>query len=102
MIPGPQVLSSSLVLDMITPLLIALSITLAALPLGVHGRVTTVAPKSNFVPVHPTSASSSLQLTLVLPPTNIDGLHAALYDVSDPNSANYRKHLSKADVRCCL
>ncbi|RPD54225.1 family S53 protease-like protein [Lentinus tigrinus ALCF2SS1-7] len=48
--------------------------------------------------MHPASPSSSIQLTLVLPPTNIDGLHTALYDVSDPKSANYGKYLSKAEV----
>ncbi|KAI0693683.1 family S53 protease [Cerioporus squamosus] len=81
---------------MIRPIIVALSIT--ALSLGVHGRQTTVAPKANFVPLHPASASSTLHLTLVLPPANIDGLHAALYDVSNPKSASYGKHLSKADV----
>ncbi|RPD69202.1 family S53 protease [Lentinus tigrinus ALCF2SS1-7] len=81
---------------MFPALLTALSIV--ALSLGVLGRQTTVVPKSNFVPLHPASTSSSLQLTLVLPPANIDGLHRALYDVSDPQSANYGKHLSKADV----
>ncbi|RPD54222.1 family S53 protease [Lentinus tigrinus ALCF2SS1-7] len=48
--------------------------------------------------MHPASSTSSLQLTLVLPPTNIDGLHTALYDVSDPKSGNYGKYLSKAEV----
>ncbi|RPD54237.1 family S53 protease [Lentinus tigrinus ALCF2SS1-7] len=81
---------------MIVPLFLALSIV--TLPLAVHGRQTTVIPKSNFIPLHPAVPSSSLQLTLVLPPTNIDGLHAALYDVSDPKSPNYGKHLSKAEV----
>ena len=76
--------------------LVALGIA-SALAL-VRGRQTTVAPKAKFVPLHPTASTSSLQLTLVLPPTNIDGLHTALYDVSDPKSANYRKHLSKAEV----
>ncbi|KAI0331437.1 family S53 protease-like protein [Cubamyces sp. BRFM 1775] len=64
----------------------------------VHGRQTTVVPKAKFVPLRPAAPTASLQLTLVLPPTNIDGLHAALYDVSDPKSPNYGKHLSKSDV----
>ncbi|RPD69218.1 family S53 protease-like protein [Lentinus tigrinus ALCF2SS1-7] len=48
--------------------------------------------------MHPASSTSSLQLTLVLPPTNIGGLHTALYDVSDPKSVNYGKYLSKAEA----
>ncbi|KAI0693677.1 Pro-kumamolisin, activation domain-containing protein [Cerioporus squamosus] len=81
---------------MAVSLLVALGI--AALSAGVHGRQTTVVPRSNFVPLHPASSTSSVQLTLALPPTNINGLHAALYDVSDPKSPNYGKHLSKSEV----
>ncbi|RPD69200.1 family S53 protease-like protein [Lentinus tigrinus ALCF2SS1-7] len=78
-----------------TPLV---ALVIATLSLGAHGRRTTIVPKPNFVPLRPAPSTSSLQLTLALPPTNIDGLHAALYDVSDPKSPNYGKHLSKAEV----
>ncbi|KAI0331459.1 family S53 protease-like protein [Cubamyces sp. BRFM 1775] len=82
---------------MLTPrVLVALSIASALA--FVHGHQTSVVPKAKFVPLHPAVSTSTLQLTLVLPPTNIDGLHAALYDVSDPKSPNYGKHLSKSDV----
>ncbi|KAI9064942.1 subtilisin-like protein [Trametes sanguinea] len=77
-------------------LLVAL--TIVAISLGVHGRQKTVVPKPQFVPLRPAPATSSVQLTIGLPPTNVDGLHAALYDVSDPKSENYGKHLSKAAV----
>ncbi|KAI0331456.1 subtilisin-like protein [Cubamyces sp. BRFM 1775] len=70
----------------------------SALASTVYGRQTTVVPKAKFVPLHPAVSTSTLQLTLVLPSTNIDGLHAALYDVSDPKSPNYGKHLSKSDL----
>ncbi|OSD07615.1 family S53 protease [Trametes coccinea BRFM310] len=69
-----------------------------AISLGAHARQTTVTPKPHFVPLRPALATSSVQLTFGLPATNMEGLHAALYDVSDPKSANYGKHLSKAEV----
>ncbi len=75
------------------------ALLVAALLVGVHGRQTTVVPRSKFVPLRPASSTLSIQLTLALPPTNIDGLHAVLYDVSDPKSPNYGKHLSKSEVR---
>ena len=71
------------------------------LSLGASGARTTVDAHPNFVPLHTASPSSSIELTLGLPPTNIEGLHAALLDVSDPKSPNYGKHLSKAEVPCC-
>ncbi|KAH9888842.1 peptidase S8/S53 domain-containing protein [Cubamyces lactineus] len=82
---------------MLTPRTLV-ALTIASAIALVHGRRTTVVPKAKFVPLHPAASTALLQLTLVLPPTNIDGLHAALYDVSDPKSANYGKHLSKSDV----
>ncbi|RDX41878.1 family S53 protease [Lentinus brumalis] len=74
------------------------ALLVAALSVGVHGRQTTVVPRSKFVPLRPASSTLSIQLTLALPPTDVDGLHAALYDVSDPKSPNYGKHLSKSEV----
>lgn len=40
-----------------------------------------------------------LMLHIALIPNNIQGLEAALYAVSDPNSARYGQHLTKQEVR---
>ena len=45
------------------------------------------------------SPNNVLKLTVALPQGNVSGLHAALLDVSDPNSPNYGHHLSKVEVR---
>ena len=55
-------------------------------------------PPSGFV-AGDTAPSGEIRLTLVMPQNNITGLHAALLDLSNPSSANYRRHLSKAEVR---
>ncbi|KAI0760227.1 peptidase S8/S53 domain-containing protein [Fomes fomentarius] len=39
-----------------------------------------------------------VHLTLAIPQVNVSGLHAALLDVSHPQSANYGRHLSKQEV----
>ncbi len=66
---------------------------------GVNGARTTVESHPKFVPLQPASPGSSIELTLGLPPSNVEGLHAALLDVSDPSSHNYGKYLSKSEVR---
>ncbi|TFK83532.1 subtilisin-like protein [Polyporus arcularius HHB13444] len=73
-------------------------VSLGLLCHGVYGAKTSVVPSPHFVPLHPASSESSVTLTLALPPTNIEGLHSALYDVSDPASPKYGKHLTKAEV----
>lgn len=45
------------------------------------------------------SPDATLDLRIALVQNNPAGLEAALYDVSTPGSSNYRKHLSKAQVR---
>ncbi|KAI0753211.1 family S53 protease-like protein [Daedaleopsis nitida] len=71
---------------------------LLALSLGASAARTTVTPRPQFVPLHPASPGSTIVFTLGLPPSNMEGLHAALMDVSDPKSVNYGKHLSKSEV----
>ncbi|KII88003.1 hypothetical protein PLICRDRAFT_55032 [Plicaturopsis crispa FD-325 SS-3] len=44
------------------------------------------------------SADTSLNLRIALKPSNADGLHAALMDVSTPGNAKYGQHLSKEQV----
>ena len=65
---------------------------------GVHGAQKTVPQHPRFTPLHSASPSQSISLTLGLPPTNMPGLHAALYDVSDPTSPKYGKYLTKTEV----
>ncbi|RPD57829.1 family S53 protease [Lentinus tigrinus ALCF2SS1-7] len=65
---------------------------------GVYAAPRSVVPSPHFVPLHSTPSDSAVTLTLALPPTNIEGLHTALYDVSNPASPKYGKHLSKAEV----
>ncbi|RDX41880.1 family S53 protease [Lentinus brumalis] len=71
---------------------------LLSLSSGVYGAQRTVPQSPQFVPLHAASPGQSISLTFGLPPTNIEGLHAALYDVSDPTSSNYGKYLTKAEV----
>ena len=74
------------------------TVTLFALFIGARALENTAKPHPNFVPLHAASPDATVTLTFALPPTNIDGLHAALMDVSDPASPNYGKHLSKSEV----
>ncbi|KAI0752884.1 peptidase S8/S53 domain-containing protein [Daedaleopsis nitida] len=71
---------------------------LLALSLGANGAQKVVTSHPNFVPLKVASPEASISLTLALPSSNMDGLHAALMDVSDPKSSKYGKHLSKAEV----
>ena len=81
---------------MISPVFVALGVL--ALTLGANGARTTAQPHPQFVPMQAASPGSSIELTLGLPASNMEGLHAALMDVSDPKSPKYGKHLSKAEV----
>ena len=42
--------------------------------------------------------SDAIKFTLALPQVDVNGLHAAVLDVSDPTSAKCRQHLSKAEA----
>ncbi|RPD54221.1 family S53 protease [Lentinus tigrinus ALCF2SS1-7] len=75
-----------------------LLVGLLSLSSGIHGAQQTVPQNPHFTPLHPASPGQSISLTLGLPPTNMNGLHTALYDVSDPASPNYGKYLTKAEV----
>ncbi len=68
-------------------------------PLHVHERRTDV--PNGFKYVGKADPSAVLDLRIALVQGNPSGLAAALYDVSNPGSANYRKHLNKAEVRLC-
>ncbi len=47
------------------------------------------------------SPDTVLNLRMALVQNDFPGLEERLYDVSTPSSANYGKHLSKAEVRSC-
>ncbi|TFK81380.1 subtilisin-like protein [Polyporus arcularius HHB13444] len=69
-------------------------------PLHVHERRTDV--PNGFKYVGKADPSAVLDLRIGLVQGNPSGLAAALYDVSSPGSANYRKHLSKAEVNALV
>ncbi|KAI0823279.1 peptidase S8/S53 domain-containing protein [Trametes gibbosa] len=78
------------------------------LVLGRHGgnhlsaakrRTPSLHPPRGFLrSLKPLVQPDVLNFTLALVSRNVTGLHAALLDVSDPASANYGKHLSKAET----
>ncbi|KAI0808131.1 subtilisin-like protein [Fomes fomentarius] len=51
-----------------------------------------------FKAVGPASPETTISFTIALPSSNMDGLHAALFDVSDPASPHYGHWLSKEEV----
>ena len=53
---------------------------------------------SGFTSLGPASPDQTLKLRFALSQTDPEGLISALYDVSDPASPNYGKHLSKVEV----
>ncbi|KAH9941646.1 family S53 protease [Epithele typhae] len=55
-------------------------------------------PPSGFIKGGDANDDDLITLSLALPQSNVAGLHAAVLAVSDPSSANYGKHYSKADV----
>ena len=63
----------------------------------VHERRTDV--PVGFKYVGHAAPDAMLDLRIALVQSDPKGLEAALYDVSTPGSANYRKHLTKAQVR---
>ena len=68
-----------------------------------YGANMQVHEALTIVPTGYTLASAApsetiLQLRIALVQNNIDGLIDALYDVSDPDSANYGLYLSKDEV----
>ncbi|KAI0716532.1 peptidase S8/S53 domain-containing protein [Earliella scabrosa] len=44
-------------------------------------------------------SETPIQLTIALPQRNIEALHRAVLDISDPDSSNYGRHLSKSEVQ---
>ncbi|KAI0312876.1 family S53 protease [Amylostereum chailletii] len=57
---------------------------------------------AGFTVVGPAPGSTALKFRLGLAQNNVQGLQDALMDVSTPNSANYGKHLSKAEVNALV
>lgn len=53
---------------------------------------------SGFTSGGPASPDTALQLRLNLKSNNMEGLVNSLLDVSNPTSANYRNHLTQAQV----
>lgn len=62
-----------------------------------HEQVNTVL--GGFLPIRPALPGSPVKLLFALPPSNMEGLHAALQEISDPRSSNYGQYLSKNQVR---
>ena len=56
------------------------------------------AAPAGFKVVGPAPAEKTIDIRLALASNDIAGLEKALYDVSTPTSANYRKFLSKEQV----
>ncbi|RPD75592.1 family S53 protease-like protein [Lentinus tigrinus ALCF2SS1-7] len=62
-------------------------------------RSSRAAPPAGFAALDTTGDPIRvLRLSVALPLGNVDGLHSALLDVSDPKSANYGRHKSKTEV----
>ncbi|OSX64776.1 hypothetical protein POSPLADRAFT_1044231 [Postia placenta MAD-698-R-SB12] len=57
---------------------------------------------SGYVLTGPASPETVLNLRVGLVENNVDGLISALYDVSDPSSANYGQHLTQAEANSYL
>ena len=57
------------------------------------------APPAGFVQSGPAPSDQVLNLRVALKQNNLAGLEKALYDISSPESQNYRKFLSKEEVR---
>ena len=88
---------------MFAAVLLLLPVLPAALGRPAYGRRDLVvrgqleAPPVGFVATD-IPATGSIKLTVAMHQNNIDGLHSAVLDISDPTSPNYRKHLSKSEV----
>ncbi|KAI0356301.1 family S53 protease [Trametes cingulata] len=72
-----------------------------------HGKAVTrsnhvlesrAAVPTAFSRAGPAPPDATLNLQLALVPSNLAGLHKALYDVSDPTSPLYGQHLSKQEA----
>lgn len=58
-----------------------------------------VSPPSGYVRTTTPDAATTISLRIALTQQDATGLIAALYNVSDPQSAHYGAHLSKEEVR---
>lgn len=69
---------------------------------GMVVRASKDSAPAGFAMQSAASADQTIPLRIALKQSDIAGLEAKLYDVSTPKSANYGKHLSKAEVRTHL
>jgi tripeptidyl-peptidase-1 len=91
---------------MLSKTFVLFSLTLLALSAGnspVAGDMMIVhnsrrAPPTGFASNGPALAEETIDIRIALTSNNMTGLEDALYDVSTPTSANYRKFLSKEQV----
>lgn len=81
-----SVLAAALAKPMATPRSMVVHESLAGVPDGFSLRSTAL-------------PEQTLKLRIALAQSNAAELERRLYDVSTPDSANYGKHLSKAEVR---
>ena len=63
------------------------------------GLASVCARPHDFVATGPATPHALITLLLALPPSNIEGLHESLMNVSDPASPSYGEYLSKTEVR---
>lgn len=85
---------------------VALCVTLTALSI-VYGSPTPrnmavhdqrVSAPTTFTMAGPADMEATLNFRIGLTPNNIDGLEAALFAVSEPDSALYGQHLTQEEV----
>lgn len=82
-----------------------LTLILAICALVSYGEGADVAPHESLVNVPsgfsnrgPAPSNTTLDLRFALRPNNLSGLETVLYDISNPDSSNYGKHLSRQEV----
>lgn len=81
--------------------LLSLAVLGRTIPRNLQVHEARAAAPSGFVFGGPAASDAVLSLRIALVQSNIDGLVDALYDGSDPSSAKYGQHMSKAEV-CSL
>jgi tripeptidyl-peptidase-1 len=81
--------------------LLLISTLVGCNPLGrramsVHERRSAV--PTGFIPAGPVSPTTPLTLRIALTNSNIDELEKVVYEISNPASVKYGKHLTKEQV----
>ncbi|ETW78237.1 serine protease S53 [Heterobasidion irregulare TC 32-1] len=78
--------------------LLALSYAKSLAPRAMRVHERRDSPPSGYANSGPASPNDTVHLRFALAQSNFQGLEDALYDVSTPSSAQYRRHLSKEEV----